>query len=551
MSNPPPEFEITKTGPAESASTWDATRASAETETTPAARGSTPDEGGLPRSMGPYEIVRELGRGGMGVVYEVRRSDLGTRHALKVLLAGLDASAEAMERFQREARAAATLRHPGIVPVVDFSQADGKPYLVMELVEGATLDRVLEDPPRHGLKTGPVPSSLEGREAVQIVRDAALAIAYAHASGFVHRDLKPHNIIRERDGRVRVTDFGLAKPLQGGAVGLTATGSVIGTPAYMAPEQAAGRVQETGPAADVYALGAVLYHLLVGRPPYDGTGALEVLQRVVQEEPKPVRALAPTIERDLERIVLRAMGRVPAVRYASAAEFAEDLSNFLRGETVQAGGWVASGLRRLAGALMFGSMCGCVVLVSFAGLAGLPKDGLASHGMGIFILAGLSGIAAFAAFLRGGPAVRGLIAYGSVWGYGAMVFAGLLGVVLSVLLEFKITDRGLWMVFGWAALIGALVGARRGYRRGPLAPHLPLPSSKQVLGQALLGASLGFLSGFLVFLLGMLLLVHRAEVTGKAPPRALRLAIEYSILVLPVLGSATLVLRAIRARRQP
>jgi serine/threonine protein kinase/Tfp pilus assembly protein PilF len=268
-------------------------------------------------SIGRYRLMEELGRGGMGVVYHAFDPQLGREVALKVLLDRGFASAEARERFLREAHVAARLSHPNIIPVFDTGEHEGKVYLAMQFVEGTSLDRA---------KPGP-------REAVTGVRDAARAVHAAHEEGIVHRDLKPANLMLDRAGRVYVTDFGLARRVESGA-SLTLSGTVVGTPAYMPPEQATGKA--TDARSDVYALGATLYEVLTGKPPFSGATPLETLKAVTLDEPVPPRRHNAEISKGLEAVVLKAMDKKPEGRYPTAAAFADDLDRWLRGEEVHA-----------------------------------------------------------------------------------------------------------------------------------------------------------------------------------------------------------------------
>jgi tetratricopeptide (TPR) repeat protein len=321
------------------------------------ARVFTGSDGGTPastlRSGGPtasvplcgpapvpgYEILGELGRGGMGVVYKARQVSLNRLVALKMILAGAHADPADLQRFRAEAEAVARLQHPHIVQVIEVGEAGGSPYLVLEYVEGGSLaDRLTGKP-------------YPARPAAELVKALARAVHYAHRHGVVHRDLKPANILLQRqqaDGRgqekkqrdsasciPKIADFGLAKRLEGEA-GQTESGAVLGTPSYMAPEQAAGRSAQVGPAADTYALGALLYELLTGRPPFLGESPLDTVLQVRSQDPVPPRRLQPTLPRDLETICLKCLRKEPAKRYASAAALADDLRRFLAGRPVAA-----------------------------------------------------------------------------------------------------------------------------------------------------------------------------------------------------------------------
>ncbi len=270
-----------------------------------------------------HEILGLLGRGGMGVVYKARHLRLGRVVALKMILAGSHAGPEELARLHEEARAVARLRHPNIVQIYEVGEADGHPFLSLEYVEGGSLAQRLNGIP------------LPARQAAELVGVLARAVQHAHEQGVVHRDLKPANVLLTADDTPKVSDFGLAKQLDREA-GHTQTGAILGTPSYMAPEQATGKAREVGPAADVYALGAILYELLTGRPPFRGENVWETLEQAVSQEPVPVRRLQPKVPKDLETICLKCLHKEPRKRYASAAALADDCGAFLAGRPIQA-----------------------------------------------------------------------------------------------------------------------------------------------------------------------------------------------------------------------
>jgi serine/threonine protein kinase len=276
----------------------------------------------LPRSFGAYELIAELGRGGMGVVYRASQPSLGRTVALKAILRGELASAADVARFRAEAEAAARLDHPHIVPVHEVGEHEGQPYFTMKLIEGTTLSALLSG--------GPLPP----RRAAGILAPVCRAIHHAHRHGVLHRDLKPSNILIDQGGKPHVTDFGLAKRLSA-KESLTRSGAVLGTPCYMAPEQAAGR-NAPSPAADIYSLGAILYQMLTGRPPFLAASPLETVLQVIGEEPLPPRLLNPQADRDLEMIALKCLQKPAELRYASAAALAEDLEAYLASEPIAA-----------------------------------------------------------------------------------------------------------------------------------------------------------------------------------------------------------------------
>ena len=270
-----------------------------------------------------YEIEGELGRGAMGVVYRARQVRLNRPCALKVILAGAHADPVAAVRFLAEAEAVARLQHPHIVQIHHIGEADGLPFFELEYVEGGSLDQRLDGTP------------WPARRAAPLIEALARGVAEAHRLGIIHRDLKPSNILIAADGTPKVADFGLAKVLDVES-GLTATESILGSPSYMAPEQAEGKAKQVGPLADVYALGAILYELLIGRPPFRGTTVLETLEQVKTAEPVPPSRLVPGLPRDAETIALKCLQKDPAKRYASAEALAEDLRRFLEDRPIRA-----------------------------------------------------------------------------------------------------------------------------------------------------------------------------------------------------------------------
>jgi serine/threonine protein kinase len=275
------------------------------------------------RYFGDYELLEEVARGGMGVVFRARQVSLNRVVALKMILAGQLASAADVERFRVEAQIAAQLQHPNIVAIHEVGEHDGQHYFSMDFVEGKSLAELVREHP------------LPPAQAARYVKVIAEAIHYAHERGTLHRDLKPSNVLIDRFDQPRVTDFGLAKRVQSDS-SLTATGAVIGTPGYMPPEQASAERGKLGPASDVYALGAVLYELVTGRPPFRAATPIDTIMQVLHEEPAAPRLLNPAIERDLETIILKCLAKDAAQRYASALELAEDLHAFGEGRPIRA-----------------------------------------------------------------------------------------------------------------------------------------------------------------------------------------------------------------------
>ena len=285
--------------------------------------GVTPGALTLPALFGDYELLEEIGRGGMGVVYRARQRSLGRIVAVKMLLRRELASASDLARFQSEAEAAARLDHPGIVSVFEVGELEGYPFYSMQYVEGTTLAR--------RLAAGPIPA----RETATLMAQVAEAVHVAHSRGVLHRDLKPSNILIDLDGFPRVSDFGLAKRLEADA-SVTHTGAILGTPCYMSPEQAAGSRGDVGPASDVWSLGAILYQMLTGRPPFQGSSPMDTLLAVLESDPPVPRSIDRRVDRDLELIALKSLQKPADLRYASAGTLAADLRAYLAGEPVAA-----------------------------------------------------------------------------------------------------------------------------------------------------------------------------------------------------------------------
>jgi len=284
----------------------------------------------FPRDFADFTLLDEIGRGGMGIVYKARQHSPDRIVALKMILRGDVATAVDLARFRAEAEAAAKVLHPHIVPVYEVGEHDGRPYFSMKLIEGTTLARRLAD--------GPLPS----RQAAEMLIPVCRAIADAHRRGVLHRDLKPSNVLIDREGRTYVTDFGLAKRISTDNAdaslsgSLTQSGAILGTPGYMAPEQAAGRRGEVSPLTDVYALGAILYAMLTGRPPFQAASALDTVLMVLEQEPLPPRMLNPKADSDLEMITLKALQKPADLRYRDADALADDLQAYLANEPIAA-----------------------------------------------------------------------------------------------------------------------------------------------------------------------------------------------------------------------
>jgi serine/threonine protein kinase len=296
-----------------------------------------PPVGELPAVAG-YEMLGELGRGGMGVVYKARQLGLNRLVALKMILSGAQAGSTERARFRTEAEAVARLQHPNVVQIYEVGEHEGMPFLCLELVDGVSLDKALAGQPQPP------------EEAARIVKTLAEAVQFAHEHGIIHRDLKPANVLLAASGLAsaadpvakpraavvpKISDFGLAKRLDI-QDGPTQTGAVLGTPQYMAPEQAEGKIHLIGPATDVYALGSILYEMLTGRPPFLAATLLDLLEQVQSQEPRSPRVDHPGVPRDLEMICLKCLRKEPQQRYLAAQALADDLGRFLQGEPIKA-----------------------------------------------------------------------------------------------------------------------------------------------------------------------------------------------------------------------
>src|SRR5438874_177014 len=283
----------------------------------------TPRPAKMLGDLGDYEVLEEIGRGGQGVVYRAHQKSLNRIVALKVIGLGPWTTETHLKRFRREAEAAASLEHPGIVPIHEVGEREGQCYFSMKFVEGGQLDEVFKHEP------------LSIRRAVELVAKVARTVHYAHEHGILHRDIKPGNILLDQHGEPHLTDFGLARLVEADST-VTGTLDVLGTPSYMAPEQAAGNNTEISRNTDVYGLGAVLYQLLTGHPPFAGGTTYETVKLLLETEPRPPRQLNPKVDRDLSTICLKCLDKDPQCRYSSALALAEDLEHWLKHEPIRA-----------------------------------------------------------------------------------------------------------------------------------------------------------------------------------------------------------------------
>jgi serine/threonine-protein kinase len=278
---------------------------------------------GIVGELGDYELLELVGRGGQGVVYRAHQKSLNRTVALKVIVLGPWATGAHLKRFRREAEAAARLEHPGIVPIHEVGERDGSCYFSMQFIEGGQLDEVVNRTP------------MSIRQAAELIAKVARTVHYAHEHGILHRDIKPGNILLDAKGEPLLTDFGLARLVEAEST-VTRTKEVMGTPSYMAPEQATGNNAAVSSATDVYGLGAVLYQLLTGHPPFAGGTTYETIKLVLDAEPRQPRLLNPKIDRDLSTICLKCLEKDPKRRYSSALALAEDLEHWLKHEPIRA-----------------------------------------------------------------------------------------------------------------------------------------------------------------------------------------------------------------------
>src|SRR5213592_4362179 len=329
--------------------------------------------------FGDYELLEEIGRGGQGVVYRARQKSLNRTVALKVIGLGQWATQAHLKRFRREAESAANLDHPCIVPIYDVGEREGSCYFSMKFIDGGQLDEVAKRTP------------ISIRNAAELIAKLARAVHYAHEHGILHRDIKPGNILVDAKGEPHLTDFGLARLLETKST-VTHTMDVLGTPSYMAPEQASGRNEQLTSATDVYGLGAVFYQLLTGHPPFAGGTTYETVRLVLETEPRQPRLLNPKIDRELSTICLKCIEKDPKRRYSSALALAEDLERCIRHEPIRArrAGVLTRGRkwvqRKPAAAGLIASLVGLAVAVGVIGIFVWKSDLIRPAATGIAVL---------------------------------------------------------------------------------------------------------------------------------------------------------------------
>ncbi|AGA26250.1 serine/threonine-protein kinase [Singulisphaera acidiphila] len=411
--------------------------------------------------LGNHQLLEELGRGGMGVVYRALELEHGRIVALKCLLRGESAGANDLARFRAETAAAAKLAHPHIVPLHYVDEHEGQPYFVMTYIDGTTLAKRLADGP------------MTATEAAKLLVQVSRAVQHAHGQGVLHRDLKPSNILLDRDGEAYIGDFGLAKLIDVDG-SLTQSGAILGTPSYMSPEQASRSWGPIGPASDVYSLGAILYQMLTGRPPFQAPSPLDTVLLLLEQDPVPPRLLNPKVNADLEMIALKCLQKAPNLRYPSAAALGDDLDAYLAGEPISAR---STTLRALAARLLgethhaavlenWGMLwiCHSVALVLFFGLTnGLLWRGVSARWPYVTIFT--VGLGAWAALFwtlrrRGGPIsfVERQLAH--IWG------AGVIGINLIFLVEWLLGLPVLTLAPMIAVMNGALFLVKGGILSG-------------------------------------------------------------------------------------
>lgn len=442
----------------------------------------------LPYRMGRFMLQEEIGRGGMGIVFRAERIADGRPVAVKMMLKGELATRIDRERFEAEARAAALLSHSRVIPIYEVGDHLGRPWFSMQLVEGQTLAQKLAGGP------------LSGGEAASLLREVADAVHYAHRQGILHRDLKPSNILIDRNGNPWVCDFGLAKnaATAAGKTNLTRTGAVIGTPSYMAPEQAAGARGQVGPASDVYSLGAILYHMLTGQPPFQGATPVDTVLMVLEQDPVPPRVLCRKVDRDLERIAMRCLQKPQDLRYASAAALRDDLDALLGNRPVSAS--VGQLGQFLAG--LFRETHHAIVLENW-GLLWIW------HSLIVLVAAVVTNVM----YLRG---VTSRPVYELMWGVGFFAWAGVFWSYRRRLGPVTFVERQIAHVWAGSLIAIALLFPFENFLGLPLmrlAPALSVVAAMTFLAKA------GILSGGFYIQAGVLLL--NAVVMALVPDYAL------------------------------